>query len=60
MEILRSALAAMPADSEAAARYFHDTVIPGMNAIRSAADMLEELTDKSYWPYPTYSDLLYY
>ena len=60
VEILRGALAAMPADSEAAARYFHDTVIPGMNAIRSAADMLEELTDKSYWPYPTYSDLLYY
>ena len=60
VEILRSALAAMPADSEAAARYFHDTVIPGMNAIRSGADILEELTDKSYWPYPTYSDLLYY
>ena len=60
VEILRGALAAMPGDSEAAARYFHDTVIPGMNAIRSAADMLEELTDKSYWPYPTYSDLLYY
>ena len=60
VEILRGALAAMPADSKAAARYCHDTVIPGMNAIRSAADMLEELTDKSYWPYPTYSDLLYY
>ena len=60
VEILRGALAAMPADSEAAARYCHDTVIPGMNAIRSAADILEELTDKSYWPYPTYSDLLYY
>ena len=60
VEILRGALAAMPADSKAAARYCHDTVIPGMNTIRSAADMLEELTDKSYWPYPTYSDLLYY
>ena len=23
-------------------------------------DVLEELTDKSYWPYPTYSDLLFY
>jgi glutamine synthetase type III len=31
-----------------------------MNAIRSAADMLETLTDKSYWPYPTYFDLLFY
>ena len=24
------------------------------------ADAIEELTDKSYWPYPTYSDLLFY
>ena len=24
------------------------------------ADRLETLTDKSYWPYPTYSDLLFY
>ena len=27
---------------------------------QSAADMLETLTDKAYWPYPTYSDLLFY
>ena len=40
--------------------YYHDTVRPGMDAIRSAADALEDLTDKSYWPYPTYSDLLFY
>ena len=40
--------------------YYHDTVIPGMNALRSEADALEMLTDKSYWPYPTYSDLLFY
>ena len=31
-----------------------------MNTLRTAADALETLTDKSYWPYPTYSDLLYY
>ena len=30
------------------------------NAIRSEADVLEAMTDKSYWPYPTYSDLLFY
>ena len=60
VEILRKELAEMPKDSESAAKYFHDTIRPSMNAIRSAADTLEELTDKSYWPYPTYSDLLYY
>jgi len=45
---------------EAAAMYYHDTIVPGMNAVRSEADILETLTAKSYWPYPTYSDLLYY
>ena len=27
---------------------------------RQYADILEQLTDKKYWPYPTYSDLLFY
>ena len=45
---------------EEAAVYFHKIVIPAMNAVRCDADALEELTDKSYWPFPTYSDLLYY
>jgi len=58
--ILRHALETVPGNAEAAARHYHDSVVPGMNAIRSQADMLEILTDKSYWPYPTYSDLLYY
>ena len=57
---LRHALAAVPKAAEDAARYYHDTVIPGMNAIRSAADALETMTEKKYWPYPTYSDLLFY
>ena len=28
--------------------------------LRDQADILESITDKSYWPYPTYSDLLFY
>jgi glutamine synthetase len=59
-DLLRHALEKVPKDAEAAARYYHDTIVPGMQAIRSEADALEMLTDKSYWPYPTYSDLLYY
>ena len=31
-----------------------------MNAVRKEADVLEAMTDKGYWPYPTYSDLLFY
>jgi len=57
---LSESLAAIPSDVEAAARYYCDIVIPQMSAIRAAADTLEQLTDKSYWPYPTYSDLLFY
>ena len=60
LETIEQILDNVPGDKEAAAMYYHDTVRPGMDAIRSAADALEDLTDKSYWPYPTYSDLLFY
>ena len=49
-----------PKDSSAASIYYHDTIVTSMEALRVDADILEQLTDKSYWPYPTYSDLLYY
>ena len=42
-----------------AAAYEHDVVIPAMEAVRAAADELEVITEKSYWPFPTYSDLLF-
>ena len=60
VEALRFSLAAVPAEPQTAAGYYHDVVIPGMVAVRTEADALEALTDKSYWPYPTYSDLLFY
>ena len=59
-ENLKALLENIPENQESAVAYFHETVIPAMDAVRSAADALEELTDKSYWPFPTYSDLLYY
>ena len=60
IDILRHALEAVPKNAEAAAMYYHDTIVPGMNALRAEADALETMTEKSYWPYPTYSDLLFY
>ena len=60
IEILRHGLEAVPKNAEIAAMYYHDTIVPGMNALRAEADVLEAMTDKSYWPYPTYSDLLFY
>jgi len=60
IETLRHSLENVPKQAEPAAMYYHDTIVPGMNALRTEADTLEAMTDKSYWPYPTYSDLLYY
>ena len=31
-----------------------------MAELRGQADILEKNTAKAYWPYPTYSDLLFY
>ena len=41
-------------------RYFHQTVVADMSKIRELADALETVTAKEYWPYPSYSDILFY
>ena len=60
VEKLKNDLEHTPKDSKERADYFHDVISADMDAVRFEADLLEELTDKSYWPYPTYSDLLFY
>ena len=48
-------------DNEAAkAHAFHDEVIPAMDALRSSADLAEELVDEDFWPLPCYSRMLFY
>jgi len=59
-EKLRNDLGKIPAGSEQATAYYHDVIVAGMASVRQQADILEQLTDKKYWPYPTYSDLLFY
>ncbi len=39
--------------------YFKDKVIPAMNALRACCDELETIVGKNYWPFPTYSELLF-
>ena len=46
--------------SQEAADYHGKVTVPMMQALRKDADLLEKLTAKTYWPYPTYSDILYY
>ena len=36
-----------------------DKVLPAMESLRAACDEAETMTEKSYWPFPTYSDLLF-
>ena len=57
---LSEALESIPKNSEEAVSYYQEVIVSKMQALRDDADILEQLTDKKYWPYPTYSDLLYY
>ena len=57
---LQADLNKIPDGLDASVRYCRDTIVTAMESIRADADILEQLTDKSYWPYPTYSDLLFY
>ena len=43
----------------AEAAVIRDTVLPRMGELRVACDEAETLTAKSYWPFPTYADLLF-
>ena len=60
VERLKDALNRIPADEEAAADHCHGVIVPLMQELRTQADILEKNTAKAYWPYPTYSDLLFY
>ena len=46
-------------DALAKATFLHDTLLADMDEARLLADRLEELTARKYWPFPTYSDLLF-
>ena len=57
---LDECIASSPAETEKAAFHAADSIIPAMEAARKICDTLECLTDKSYWPVPTYSEILFY
>ena len=46
-------------DIFAASNAVRDTMLPQMDALRAACDEAETLTAKSYWPFPSYGDLLF-
>ena len=61
LQMLESVLSTRPDgdDPLVNACYMHDTVLPAMANLRKSADRLETLTDRSYWPFPTYDELLF-
>lgn len=46
-------------DVTALAIFCRDEIIPIMGDVRITADELETVTAKSFWPFPTYDDLLF-
>ena len=47
------------AEALTAAAYQRDAVLPAMAAVRRAADALELIVDRRFWPFPTYDEILY-
>ena len=46
-------------DFEKEAQDCVDLIIPAMGTLRKTADTLESIVDKSFWPIPDYTDLLF-
>ena len=56
---LEKDLAETPEGDVPASRHMAHTVVPDMEAVRALADEMEKLTSADYWPFPTYTDLMY-
>ncbi|MBP5152414.1 MAG: glutamine synthetase III [Lachnospiraceae bacterium] len=48
------------ADYQKQAKFYHDTVIPDMEKLRTVADEAELLIPDEFLPYPTYEQMLFY
>ena len=49
----------IPAEPDKAMAYIHHTILADMAKARDYADRLEAGTDAEYWPFPTYSELMF-
>lgn len=41
------------------AQIYRDEVVQQMQLLRSHVDLMETYTDKAFWPFPSYDDLLF-
>ena len=59
MKKLERDLSEMPAGEGPASQKMAHVIVPDMDAVRTLADGMEKLCASDYWPYPTYTELLY-
>ena len=41
------------------ADFYRENIFACMEKLRESADAIEQITDRSFWPYPSYADLLF-
>ncbi len=56
---LETDLMEMPEGEGPASQKMAHVIVPDMEAVRRLIDGMEKLCSSDYWPYPTYTDLLY-
>lgn len=56
---LESDLALIPEGEGPASQHMAHVIVPDMDAVRRIADGMEKLCASDYWPYPSYTDMLY-
>ncbi len=56
---LETDLGEMPAGNLPAAEKMAHVIVPDMDAVRRLSDGMEKLCAAKYWPFPTYTDILY-
>ena len=58
-ERLEAAVAESKEEGKESAMFYHEKVMPSMEALRTPVDELEMIVDKDMWPMPSYGDLLF-
>ena len=56
---LETDLSEIPEGEGPASQKMAHVIVPDMDEVRRCADGMEKLCSSEYWPYPTYTDLLY-
>ncbi len=51
--------AAVMEEGKERAHYYREQVVPAMENLRAPVDKLEMVVDKTYWPMPSYGDLMF-